>query len=72
MSKSRQQKVGMFYALAAFGFWRLVPVIYFKAVQHVRQLRGGTIDILGLGDYLRLPGGCVFLILPFGHYYFYS
>ncbi|MGD2125855.1 MAG: EamA family transporter RarD [Desulfobacteraceae bacterium] len=34
MNVSREQKLGVFYALAAFGFWGLVP-IYFKAVQHV-------------------------------------
>jgi chloramphenicol-sensitive protein RarD len=34
---SRQQRVGVLYALAAFGFWGLVPV-YFKAVGHVAPL----------------------------------
>jgi chloramphenicol-sensitive protein RarD len=34
---SQKQKIGVFFALAAFGFWGLVP-IYFKAVQHVPPL----------------------------------
>jgi chloramphenicol-sensitive protein RarD len=34
---SRKQKIGVLFALAAFGFWGMVP-IYFKAVQHVPPL----------------------------------
>lgn len=37
MEVSQKQKIGVFFALAAFGFWGLVP-IYFKAVQHVPPL----------------------------------
>lgn len=37
MGISQKQKIGVFFALAAFGFWGLVP-IYFKAVQHVPPL----------------------------------
>lgn len=36
-----EQKIGVLYALAAFGFWGFVPV-YFKAVQHVQPM-----EILG-------------------------
>ena len=41
MSFSREQKIGVLYGLAAFGFWGFVP-IYFKALQHVLPL-----EILG-------------------------
>lgn len=34
MSLDRSRKIGVAYALAAFGFWGIVPV-YFKAVVHV-------------------------------------
>lgn len=37
MSASREQKLGVFCALAAYGFWGVVPV-YFKAVGHVSPL----------------------------------
>ena len=37
MSASREQKLGVFSALAAYGFWGFVPV-YFKAVGHVSAL----------------------------------
>lgn len=37
MSDSREQKIGVLYAVSAFGFWGLVP-IYFKAVAHVTPL----------------------------------
>jgi len=34
MSFDRSRKIGVLYALAAFGFWGFVP-IYFKAIDHV-------------------------------------
>ena len=37
MPASQEQKIGVLYALAALGFWGIVPV-YFKAVQHVAPL----------------------------------
>lgn len=37
MGVSRDQKIGVLFALGAFGFWGLVP-IYFKALQHVAPL----------------------------------
>ena len=37
MPAFQEQKIGVLYALAAFGFWGIVPV-YFKAVQHVAPL----------------------------------
>jgi len=37
LSDSAGQRIGVFYGLAAFGFWGLVP-IYFKAVAHVPPL----------------------------------
>lgn len=36
-SSSRDRKIGVLYALGAFGFWGIVP-IYFKAVSHVLPL----------------------------------
>jgi chloramphenicol-sensitive protein RarD len=39
--ESYRQKIGFFYAIAAFGFWGMVP-LYFKSVQHVPPL-----EILG-------------------------
>lgn len=41
MFESYRQKIGFFYAIAAFGFWGMVP-LYFKSVQHVPPL-----EILG-------------------------
>ena len=41
MFESYKQKIGFFYAIAAFGFWGMVP-LYFKSVQHVPPL-----EILG-------------------------
>src|SRR4030042_511227 len=41
VSFSREQKIGVLYGLAAFGFWGFVP-LYFKALQDVLPL-----EILG-------------------------
>jgi chloramphenicol-sensitive protein RarD len=35
--RTRNQRIGVLFALGAFGFWGLVP-IYFKALQHVAPL----------------------------------